>query len=58
MSDRSPKRLYITAQIEDEFASQREPHQEINKNDIKPILSHLVKFNIKLLLKINLNIKV
>lgn len=58
IKDRSPKRLYKTAQMEEAFASHREPHHEISKNDIKPILSQPVKLIIKLLLKINLSIKV
>lgn len=37
---KSLERLYITALILDELASQREFHQEIKKNDMILILSH------------------
>jgi hypothetical protein len=45
--------------MDEELASQRPPHQEINKiNEINLILSHLIKFNNLEFDKINNNIKI
>lgn len=54
---KSPERLYITAPILDELASQREFHQEIKKNDIILILSQPKNLKIKLNLKTYIIIK-
>jgi hypothetical protein len=55
--NKSLRRLENTAQIDDELASQREPHQEISKNDIKPIPSQPKNLIIKVLVKMKNNIK-
>lgn len=49
---KSLERLYITAEMLEEFASQREFHHEIKKNDIILILSQPKNLKIKFKLKI------
>jgi len=44
--------------MEDELASQREPHQEISKNDINLILSQPKNLIIKVFVKMKNNIKI
>lgn len=44
--------------MEEEFASHREPHHEISKNDIKPIPSQPKNFNIKFEVKMKISIKI
>lgn len=54
---KSPIRLYKTAEILEELASQRLFHHEIKKNDINLILSHLKNLKIRLNAKTNTSIK-